>query len=66
MSPAYLGLVKRVLRAFTLPEAQDLAARACRQEDAASVERLLGHFLACHNRDLAQLLGLDADGVRRP
>ena len=58
-SPAYLTLVKRVLRAFTLDEAQDLARRALRQADAADVRRLLDHFLACHNRDLAALLGLD-------
>ena len=57
-SPAYLTLVKRVLRAFTLSEAQDLAARALRQPDAGSVRRLLDYFLACHNRDLADLLGL--------
>lgn len=59
-SPAYLTLVKRVLRAFTLDEAQDLAARALRQPDADSVARLLDYFLACHNSDLAALLGLDA------
>ncbi len=59
-SPAYLTLVKRVLRAFTLAEAQDLAARALRQPDADSVARLLDYFLACHNSDLAALLGLDA------
>ena len=59
VSPAYLALVKRVLRAFTLEEAEDLARRALRQDDAASVGRLLDHFLACHNRDLAALLGLD-------
>ncbi|MDT0632535.1 phosphoenolpyruvate--protein phosphotransferase [Rubrivirga sp. S365] len=58
-SPAYLSLVKRVLRAFTLDEAQDLARRALRQPDAASVGRLLDYFLACHNQDLAALLGLD-------
>ncbi|MEM1114861.1 MAG: phosphoenolpyruvate--protein phosphotransferase [Bacteroidota bacterium] len=58
-SPAYLTLVKRVLRAFTMDEAEDLARRALRQSDAADVRRLLDHFLACHNRDLAALLGLD-------
>ncbi len=58
-SPAYLTLVKRVLRAFTLDEAQDLARRALRQPDADAVRRLLETFLACHNRDLAELLGLD-------
>ncbi len=58
-SPAYLTLVKRVLRAFTLDEAQDLARRALRQPDADAVRRLLDYFLACHNRDLAELLGLD-------
>ena len=61
VSPAYLALVKRVLRAFTLAEAEDLARRALRQADAASVGRLLDHFLACHNRDLAALLGLDEE-----
>ena len=59
-SPAYLTLVKRVLRAFTLDEARDLATRALRQPDADSVSRLLDYFLACHNTDLAALLGLDA------
>ncbi len=58
-SPAYLTLVKRVLRAFTLEEAQDLARRALRQPDADAVRRLLDYFLACHNRDLAAILGLD-------
>jgi phosphotransferase system enzyme I (PtsI) len=58
-SPAYLTLVKRVLRAFTLAEAEDLAHRALRQPDADSVLRILEYFLACHNRDLADLLGLD-------
>ena len=58
-SPAYLSLVKRVLRAFTMDEARDLARRALRQPDAASVGRLLDYFLACHNQDLAALLGLD-------
>ena len=58
-SPAYLALVKRVVRALTLDEAKDLAERALRQPDADNVLRLLDHFLACHNRDLAALLGLD-------
>lgn len=58
-SPAYLSLVKRVLRAFTLDEAEDLARRALRQPDADAVRGLLDYFLACHNRDLAALLGLD-------
>ena len=61
-SPAYLTLVKRVLRAFTLAEAQDLAGRALRQPDAESVARLLDYFLACHNAELAALLGLDSPG----
>ncbi|WP_412067458.1 phosphoenolpyruvate--protein phosphotransferase [Rubrivirga sp. IMCC43871] len=60
-SPAYLTLVKRVLRAFTLAEAEALAAHALRQPDADAVRGLLDDFLACHNRDLAALLGLDAD-----
>lgn len=58
-SPAYLTLVKRVLRAFTIEEARDLARRALRQAGADDVRRLLDTFLACHNRDLAALLGLD-------
>ena len=62
VSPAYLSLVKRVLRAFTLDEAEDLARRALRQPDAISVGRLLDTFLACHNADLAALLGLDDRG----
>ncbi len=61
-SPAYLTLAKRVLRAFTLEEAQDLARRALRQPDADSVARLLDYFLACHNSDLAALLGLESAG----
>ncbi|MGB3541816.1 phosphoenolpyruvate--protein phosphotransferase [Rubrivirga sp.] len=59
-SPAYLTLVKRVLRAFSLDEAEDLARRSLRQPDAASVKRLLNYFLACHNADLAAILGLEA------
>ena len=65
-SPAYLPLVKRVLRAFSMDEARDLARRALSQPDADAVARILNEFLACHNRDLALLLGLDdapADGV---
>jgi len=58
-SPAYLTLVKRVLMAFTMEEAQDLARRALRQPDADAVRRLLNYFLACHNQDLAALLSLD-------
>ena len=61
-SPAYLTLVKRVVRAFTLDEAEDLAGRALRQPDAESVARLLDYFLACHNSELAALLGLDSPG----
>ena len=61
-SPTYLSLAKRVLRAFTLAEAQDLARRALRQPDADAVARLLDYFLACHNTELAALLGLDAPG----
>ena len=57
-SPTYLTLAKRVLRAFTLDEAQDLARRALRQPDADGVARLLDYFLACHNTELAELLGL--------
>ena len=59
-SPAALPLVKRVLRAFSMNEARDLAARALRQPDADAVSRLLDHFLTCHNRDLSVLLGLEA------
>lgn len=58
-SPAYLTLVKRVVRAFSMDEAEDLAQRALRQPDADAVRRLLEYFLACHNQDLAELLGLD-------
>ena len=65
-SPAYLTLVKRVLRAFTLDEAQDLARRALRQPDADSVARLLDTFLACHNAELAALLGLERAGDSLP
>ncbi|OZC03214.1 phosphoenolpyruvate--protein phosphotransferase [Rubricoccus marinus] len=63
-SPAYLSLVKRVLRALTMDEARDLATRALRQPDADAVGRLLDYWLVCHNRDLAALLGAD-DAVRR-
>ena len=58
-SPAYLPLVKRVVRSLTMEEAVDLADRALRQPDAKSVRRLLDYFLACHTRDLAVMLGLD-------
>ncbi|MFN3596344.1 MAG: phosphoenolpyruvate--protein phosphotransferase [Rubricoccaceae bacterium] len=62
VSPAYLTLVKRVVRACSFAEAQALAARVLRQEDAASVRRILDHFLACHTPELAALLGPDASG----
>jgi phosphotransferase system enzyme I (PtsI) len=58
MSPAYLLLVKRVLRAFTTAEARALAAEALRQPDADHVRRLLEHFLTSHNQELGHLLGL--------
>lgn len=58
-SPAYLTLLKRVLNAFTLAEAQELADQALRLTDANEVRVLLEHFLYSHNRELAELLGLD-------
>lgn len=57
-SPAYLSLVKRVLRDLTMPEARDLAHRALRQPDSDAVSRLLDHWLVCHNEDLAALLAV--------
>ena len=62
-SPAYLSLVKRVLRMLTMAEARDLALRALRQPDADAVARLLDYWLVCHSEDLAALLATDA--VRR-
>ncbi|MEM6328073.1 MAG: phosphoenolpyruvate--protein phosphotransferase [Bacteroidota bacterium] len=59
-SPAYLSLVKRVLRMLTMDEARDLALRALRQPDAEAVGRLLDYWLVCHSEDLAALLSLDA------
>ena len=58
-SPAYLSLVKRVLRDLTMPEARDLAHRALRQPDADAVGRLLDYWLVCHNEDLAALLSVE-------
>ena len=55
-SPAYLALVKRVLRMLTMAEARDLAHRALRQPDSDAVARLLNHWLVCHSEDLAALL----------
>ena len=60
-SPAYLTLVKRVLRMMTLKEAQTLADNALAQPDAARVARLLRTWLCDHSDDLAALLGLTAD-----
>lgn len=54
-APAYLSLVKRVLRAFTMAEARALAVNALAQRDAGAVESLLQAFLASHNDDLAAL-----------
>ena len=60
-SPASLGFVRRVVQAFTLPEAQALAAEALRQPDAAGVQALLDAFACAHTPELADLLGLAAD-----
>ena len=62
-SPAYLSLVKRVLRELTMDEARDLAIRALRQPDADAVGRLLDYWLVCHNEDLAALLAVDGAAV---
>ncbi len=56
-SPAYLTLVKRVIRAMTFREAQLLADAALAQPDAASVALLLDEWLGAHTADLAALLG---------
>ena len=58
-SPAYLALVKRVLRETTITEARDLALRALRQPDADAVGRLLDYWMQCHNRELAALLATE-------
>ncbi|MEM1055850.1 MAG: phosphoenolpyruvate--protein phosphotransferase [Bacteroidota bacterium] len=58
-SPAYLSLVKRVLRMLTMDEARDLALRALRQPDSDAVARLLDYWLVCHSEDLAALLALE-------
>ncbi|GAB5535659.1 MAG: phosphoenolpyruvate--protein phosphotransferase [Rubricoccaceae bacterium] len=65
-SPAYLPMVKRVVRELTMAEAQDLADRVLRQPDADAVSGLLNDFLASHNRDLAALLGLNGDAEPVP
>ena len=62
LSPAYLGLLHRVVGAFTVDEARALAARALAQPDAESVQRLLDDFLTSHNRELAAMLGLRRSG----
>ncbi|HYE96107.1 MAG TPA: phosphoenolpyruvate--protein phosphotransferase [Rubricoccaceae bacterium] len=56
VSPSYLPLVKRVLRAMTYEEAVALAEQALAQPDADAVGRLLDEHLSGHNSDLAQLL----------
>ncbi|HIG75364.1 MAG TPA: phosphoenolpyruvate--protein phosphotransferase [Bacteroidetes bacterium] len=63
-SPAYLSLVKRVLRMLTMDEARDLALRALRQPDSDAVSRLLDHWLVCHNEDLAALLAPEGRVLR--
>lgn len=60
-SPAYLTLVKRVVRAMTFEEAQSFAQAALAQPDASSVVRLLNRWMTGHNADLAAMLGLDDD-----
>ncbi|MEO0559640.1 MAG: phosphoenolpyruvate--protein phosphotransferase [Bacteroidota bacterium] len=65
-SPAYLPMVKRVVRALTMDEARDLADRVLHQPDADAVRRLLDEFLASHNQDLAALLGLDGASEPAP
>ena len=63
-SPAYLSLVKRVLRMLTMDEARALALRALRQPDSDAVSRLLDHWLVCHNEDLAALLAPEGRVLR--
>lgn len=58
VSPAYVTLVKRVLRALTLDEARQVAQEALCQSDAVGVRELLNRWLIDHNPDLADLLGL--------
>ncbi len=60
-SPAYLTLVKRVIRAMTFEEAQSFAQEALAQPDATSVVDLLNRWMTGHNADLAAMLGLDDD-----
>ena len=60
-SPAYLTLVKRVLRLMTYEEARALAAEALVQPDADSVALLFRRWLLAHAEDLAALLGLSAE-----
>ena len=60
-SPAYLTLVKRVLRAMTYEEAQLLAEAALAQPDAHGVIQLLSRWMQEHNADLAALLGFNPD-----
>jgi len=58
MSPAYLSIVKQVLRTFTLAEARALAEAVRAEPDPAQVDRLLASFLSTHSGDLASALGV--------
>lgn len=65
-SPAYLTLVKRVLRAMTFAEARSLAEAALVQPDAAAVTHLLDRWIGTHTADLAAMLGLATDSRLTP
>ncbi len=60
-SPAYLTLVKRVVRAMTYEEARSFAEDALSQPDAAAVVQLLNRWIHGHNADLAAMLGINPD-----
>lgn len=55
-SPAYLGLIRRVLTSLTRPDAQALAAAALAARDADEVAALLAGWLHAHTPELAAVL----------
>ena len=59
MSPAFLPEVKQVVRALTMHEARELAAKALEQPDAAAVTQLVNVWLKERLHELARFLEID-------
>ncbi len=56
-SPVYVPEVKRIIRAISMTEAQQLAEEALRAPDAATVVEILERWLRDHPFDLTHFLG---------